>query len=145
MNILSILVDTYFRIMKSINVRSISIVIIVVIILIEILEIFIKPEDIEASFQSRPRKNKAGKSNFLRKLVKLDKKKKDPVTNVKIHRFSKDYDGNYFIVDANKKIKETPIMVTEEKEILGSKSIEINTVLDGNNLYLERIEKSVEE
>lgn len=145
MGILSIIVDNYFRIMESINVRSISVVIIIVIILIEFLEIFIKPEDIEASVRKIPKKNKAEKSNFLRRIVKINKDKKTQPNKEKVNPFNKDNEGNYFVNSIKNSIKEVPIIITDDKEVLGTKTIVINTVLDGNNLYLERIEKTGEE
>ena len=145
MGILSIIVDNYFRIMESINVRSISIVIIVVIILIELLELFIKPEDLEATILKTPKKNKTAKSNFLRRIVKIKDDKKPTSKKEKTNPFNKDNEGNYFVSTIKNNIKEAPIMIPGGKEVLGSKIIEINTVLDGNNLYLERITKKGEE
>jgi len=145
MGILSILVDNYFKIMESLNVRSISVVIIVIIILIEFLELFIKPEDIEATIRKTRKKNKAEKSNFLRRIVKINKDKKTPPKKDKVDSFNKDTEGNYFVSSMNDSIKEAPIMITDEKEVLGTKTVEINTVLDGNKLYLERINKTSEE
>jgi len=145
MDIPSILVDNYFKIIESINVRSISVVIIVVIIFIEFIELFIKPEDIEDSIRKGPKKNKAEKSDFLRKIVKINNDKKTPPKKEKVKPYNKDNESNYFVSSVNNSIKEEPIMITDEKEVLGSKTIEINTVLDGNNLYLERVEKTSEE
>lgn len=145
MGILSIIVDNYFKIMESINVRSISVVIIVLIILIELLEMLIKPEEIGASIHKISKKKKSEKSNFLRRIVNINKEEKTAPNKIKITPFNKDVEGNYFISDVNKIKEETSIIISDEKEVLGSKIININTVLDGNNLYLERIEKTGDE
>ena len=140
MNIISYLIDNYFKIMKSINVRSVSIAIIVLIILIEFLELFIKPEDTEMPHE-KPVKNKEEKSSLLRKMVKLDKKtgeKKDKKS------FEKDEMNNYYKVDNNESDIENSIPINEELEILGSKTIEINTVIDGNRIYMEKKEKIIQ-
>ena len=126
--------------MKSINVRSVSIAIIVLIILIEFLELFIKPENTELPHE-KPSKNKEEKSSLLRKMVKLDKKtgeRKDKKS------FEKDEMNNYYKVDNNESDVEKSIPINEELEILGSKTIEINTVIEGNRLYIEKKEKIIQ-
>ena len=144
MGILSILVDNYFKLMESINVRSISVVIIVVIILIEFLEIFIKPEEIGTSINKISKKNIFEKSNFLKGIVNINNEKKPTPNKIKTTPFNKDVEGNYFVSNVNIIKEEKPIIMSNEKEVLGSKTININTVLDGNNLYLERIENTRE-
>ena len=140
MTIVSTLLNYYFQAMKSINVRSVSIAIIVIIILIEFIELFIKPEDVEPT-RKQPVKNKEEKSSFLRKLVKLDNKERKPEKKKQIKPYKKDELNNYYIKEENKVYNVESLTDAEEAEILGSKIIEINTVIDGNRLYIEKVEK----
>ena len=137
MTIVSTLLNYYFQAMKSINVRSVSIAI---IILIEFIELFIKPEDVEPT-RKQPVKNKEEKSSFLRKLVKLDNKERKPEKKKQIKPYKKDELNNYYIKEENKVYNVESLTDAEEAEILGSKIIEINTVIDGNRLYIEKVEK----
>ena len=140
MSIITYLIDTYFEIMKSVNVRSVSIAIIVLIILIEVLELFIKPEDMETP-QLKPVKNKEEKTNLLKKIIKINKKpeKKEPKKP-----FEKDKLNNYYVPEKIEHVEEKNIPMNEELEVLGSKTIEINTVIEGNRIYMEKKEKIIQ-
>lgn len=138
MSIISTLLDNYFQIMKSINVRRVSITIIVLIILIELIELFIKPEDVEPNRRSF--KNKEEKSSLLRRIVKLVDKERKPEEGEPANVYKKDEFNNYYVKETNK-VHLDKIDVNEEVEILGSRTVEINTVIDENRLYMERIEK----
>ena len=140
MSIIDYLLDTYFEIMKSVNVRSVSIAIIALIILIELIELFIKPEDIEVPMP-KPLKNKEEKTNLLKKIVKLNKKPKK--TEPK-KLFEKDKENNYYVPEKTRPVQEKNIPINEELELLGSKTIEINTVIDGNRIYMEKKEKIIQ-
>ena len=140
MSIITYLIDTYFEIMKSVNVRSVSIAIIVLIILIEVIELFIKPEDMETP-QLKPVKNKEEKTNLLKKIIKINKKpeKKEPKKP-----FEKDILNNYYVPEKIEHVEEKNIPMNEELEVLGSKTIEINTVIEGNRIYMEKKEKIIQ-
>ena len=140
MSIITYLIDTYFEIMKSVNVRSVSIAIIVLIILIEVIELFIKPEDMETP-QLKPVKNKEEKTNLLKKIIKINKKpeKKEPKKP-----FEKDKLNNYYVPEKIEHVEEKNIPMNEELEVLGSKTIEINTVIEGNRIYMEKKEKIIQ-
>jgi len=140
MSIIDYILDNYFEIMKSVNVRSVSIAIIVLIILIEIVELFIKPEDVEVS-QPRPVKNKEEKTNLLKKIVNINKK---PKTTEPKKLFEKDKENNYYVPEKTRPVEEKNIPINEELELLGSKTIEINTVIDGNRIYMEKKEKIIQ-
>ena len=144
MNIIEYLLDNYFKIMKSVNVRSVSIAIIVLIILLEIVELFIKPEDVE-TLQTKPVKNKEQKTNLLKKIVNINKKpkKKEPKKEPK-KLFEKDKENNYYVPEKTRPVEEKNIPINEEAELLGSKTIEINTVIDGNRIYMEKKEKIIQ-
>ena len=140
MNIISYLIDTYFKIMESVNVRSVSIAIIVLIILIEFIELFIKPEEIQTT-QPKVVKNKEEKSNLLKKIVKINKK---PKTKEPKKQFEKDKSNNYYVSEKTRQSEEKKIPINEELEVLGSKTIEINTVIEGNRIYMEKKEKIIQ-
>ena len=139
MSIITYLIDTYFEIMKSVNVRSVSIAIIVLIILIEIVELFIKPED--EIPQTKPVKNKEEKTNLLKKIVNINKKPQKKETK---KLFEKDKENNYYVPEKTRPVEEKNIPINEELELLGSKTIEINTVIDGNRIYMEKKEKIIQ-
>lgn len=140
MNIVTYLIDTYFKLMKSVNVRSVSIAIIVLIILIEFIELFIKPEDMETP-QPKPVKNKEEKTSLLKKIANINKKpeKKEPKK-----LFEKDKLNNYYAPEKIVQVEEKNIPMNEELEVLGSKTIEINTVIEGNRIYMEKKEKIIQ-
>lgn len=140
MSIITYLIDTYFEVMKSVNVRSVSIAIIVLIILIEVIELFITPEDMETP-QLKPVKNKEEKTNLLKKIIKINKKpdKKEPKKP-----FEKDKLNNYYVPEKIEHVEENKIPMNEELEVLGSKTIEINTVIEGNRIYMEKKEKIIQ-
>lgn len=140
MNIIEYLLDNYFEIMKSVNVRSVSIAIIVLIILIEIIELFVKPEDVELP-QPKPVKNKEEKTNLLKKIANINKK---PAKKEAKKLFEKDKQNNYYVPEKTRPVEEKNIPINEEAELLGSKTIEINTVIDGNRIYMEKKEKIIQ-
>lgn len=140
MNIIEYLLDNYFKIMESVNVRSVSIAIIVLIILIEIVELFIKPEDVEVT-PIKPVKNKEEKTNLLKKIVNMNKK---PKKKEEKKLFEKDKENNYYVPEKTRPVEEKNIPINEELELLGSKTIEINTVIDGNRIYMEKKEKIIQ-
>ena len=140
MNIITYLIDNYFKIMKSVNVRSISIAIIVLIILIEIIEVFIKPEE-TAIPQAKTIKNKEEKTNLLKKIVNINKK---PSKKESKKLFQKDKQNNYYTPEKVRPIEENNIPINQELELLGTKTIEINTVIDGNRIYMEKKEKIIQ-
>ena len=140
MSIITYLIDTYFELMKSVNVRSVSIAIIVLIILIEVIELFIKPEDMEIP-ETKPVKNKEEKTNLLKKIIKINKKPKEKETK---KPFEKDKLNNYYVPEKIEHVEEKNIPMNEELEVLGSKTIEINTVIEGNRIYMEKKEKIIQ-
>ncbi|MCW4050845.1 MAG: hypothetical protein NWE89_14025 [Candidatus Bathyarchaeota archaeon] len=147
MDIIASLIELYFNLMDSINVRNISMAIIVVIIIIEFIEFFIKPEDIEQLTELKPIVKSEKKSfvlqikNILGRINKYgtDKqtKQKEPKSSTK--KPVNDIDVNSYSIKNNK--IETKTKTDNKKEIIGSKTITIRTVIDGNYVYLERIEK----
>lgn len=143
MSLISTLMDYYFQLMKSINVRSLSIVIIVIIVLIEFVEMFVKPENIDSPDQNASLIKKEEKSNFLRRMVNIENKEKNKVGGEGKNEYKKDDRNNYYVKENLKNSQNITVSSEEDLEVLGSKVIEINTIIDGNRLYMERREKAV--
>lgn len=140
MDIISTVIDLYFRVMDSLNVRNISVAILVLIIGIEFLEFFAETDEME----------NVGDNRRTRK--KPDIKK--------ILGFGRERKGMLLMAD-EAGVSETPKSVTVSKrptqaqrpslkslgfasedrvEVIGSRTYTIRTVLDGNHIYLEKVE-----
>lgn len=141
MDIISTVIDLYFRVMESLNVRNISIAILVLIIGIEFMEFFAEKDEME---------------NIGEK-IRTRKKKPDIK---KILSFGRERKGMLLMAD-EADVSDTPKSVTvsnrptqaqrprlkalgfapeDRAEVIGSRTYTIRTVLDGNHIYLEKVE-----
>lgn len=141
MYIVSTVIDLYFRVMESLNVRNISIAILVLIIGIEFMEFFAEKDEMENIGEKR-----------------RTRKKKPDIK--KILSFGRERKGMLLMAD-EADVSDTPKSVTvsnrptqaqrprlkamgfaseDRAEVIGSRTYTIRTVLDGNHIYLEKIE-----
>jgi hypothetical protein len=139
MDIISTVIDLYFRVMESLNVRNISIAILVLIIGIEFIEFFTEEETENLGERRRERKKPD-----VKKLLGLSRNRNGVLVMA-------DEKG---VGIAPEGVKETgrstrtrrpgmkALGFTSEAaaEVIGSKTYTIRTVLEGNHVYLERVE-----
>ena len=146
MDIISSIIDLYFSVMDSVNVRNVSIAIIVIIIGIEFIEFFIDPEEAEKVRETNYRAKK--KNRFIKQLFGLDKKRVEAP-----HRNRLDESDRASILNVNSKgasvsgqtsaMPEDSAMLhvgDDGVEVIGSKTFTIRTILDGNHIYMEKVE-----
>lgn len=141
MDIISTVIDLYFRVMESLNVRNISIAILLLIIGIEFMEFFAEKDEMENVGEKR-----------------RTRKKKPDIK--KILSFGRERKGMLLMAD-EADVSDTPKRVTvsnrptqaqrprlkalgfaseDRAEVIGSRTYTIRTVLDGNHIYLEKVE-----
>jgi len=139
MDIVGTVIDLYFRVMESLNVRNVSVAILVLIIGIEFIEFFAE-EETENLGETRRKRRKPD----VKKLIGLSRNR----NGVLVMADEKDVAG------APEGVKETgrstqtrrPSMkalgfaAEEAAEVIGSKTYTIRTVLEGNHVYLEKVE-----
>jgi len=140
MDIVSTVIDLYFRVMESLNVRNISIAILVLIIGIEFIEFFAEKDEMEnVGDKRRPRKKPD-----VKKILGLGRERKgmllmadeadasDTLESVKVSNRP---------TQAQRPSHKAMGFASEDRaEIIGSRTYTIRTVLDGNHIYLEKVE-----
>ncbi len=140
MDIVSTVIDLYFRVMESLNVRNVSVAILVLIIGIEFIEFFAEEDEQEKIGERR----RARKKPDVKKLLGLGRDRK----GVLVMADEKGVSG------APKRAKETGPQTRGRKpslkafgfasedvaEVIGSRTYTIRTVLEGNHIYLEKVE-----
>jgi len=140
MDIVSTVIDLYFRVMESLNVRNISIAILVLIIGIEFIEFFAEKDEMENVGDKRRTRKKPD----VKKILGLGRERKgmllmadeadisDTLESVKVsNRPTKAQRLNH---------KAMGFASEDRAEIIGSRTYTIRTVLDGNHIYLEKVE-----
>lgn len=140
MDIISTVIDLYFRVMESLNVRNISIAILVLIIGIEFLEFFTEKDELDVSERRRPRKKKPD----VKKLLGLSRERNGMLyvaDEAGVNDRSKRVTAANRPTQARRPGPRTLGFASEDKaEVIGSRTYTIRTVLDGNHIYLEKIE-----
>ena len=140
MDIVSTVIDLYFRVMESLNVRNISIAILVLIIGIEFIEFFAEKDEMENVGDKRRTRKKPD----VKKILGLGRERKgmllmadeadasDTLESVKVsNRPTKAQRPSH---------KAMGFASEDRAEIIGSRTYTIRTVLDGNHIYLEKVE-----
>jgi len=139
MDIVGAIIDLYFRVMESLNVRNVSVAILVLIIGIEFIEFFTEEETENLEERKRPRKKPD-----VKKLLGLGRDRK----GVLIMADEKGVSGVPEGVKENGRptrarspsLKSLGFSSEEEAEVIGSRTYTIRTVLEGNHIYLEKVE-----
>jgi hypothetical protein len=145
MDVAATIIELYFALMESINIRNVSIAIIIIIIGIEFIEYYISPdeEDAPETRKKKPAKKKTG-GKLLRRLFGLEGRNKEL-----LERMSEEEPS----VAAPAASASPRPSLREAKEledalpasepgarVLGSRTYTVRTVLDGNYVYLEKID-----
>jgi hypothetical protein len=139
MDIVASVIDLYFRVMESLNVRNISVAILVLIIGIEFIEFFSEEDESEAPGERRRPRKKPDVKKLLglggdRKgvLIMADEKGGGEAREAVEHR------------RPTQPQRPSPKILgfasEEGAEVIGSRTYTIRTVLEGNHIYLEKVE-----
>jgi hypothetical protein len=147
MDLVASIIELYFKLIDSINLRNVSIVIIVIIIGIEFLEYFTDAgEGEEDNVKEKPRKKR--ENTYFKKLFGLAGKKRSVRGELDLNGASnlkkshEDHDP-LPVVDQSyiSKYDEGLSSGKNKVQIIGSKTYTVRTVLDGNYIYLEEVEE----
>lgn len=141
MDIISTVIDLYFRVMESLNVRNISIAILVLIIGIEFMEFFAETDEREnIGDKRRTRKKKPN----IKKILSFGRERKGMLLMADEADVS---DTPKSVTVSNRptqaqrpRLKALGFASEDRAEVIGSRTYTIRTVLDGNHIYLEKVE-----
>jgi hypothetical protein len=141
MDIVSTVIDLYFRVMESLNVRNISIAILVLIIGIEFIEFFAGQDETEnVGDNRRTRKKKPD----VKKILGLGRERKGMLLmadEADVSNTPKSVKVSNRPTQAQRPSHKAMGFTSEDRaEIIGSRTYTIRTVLDGNHIYLEKVE-----
>ena len=140
MDIVSTVIDLYFRVMESLNVRNISIAILVLIIGIEFIEFFAEKDEMENFGDKR----RSRKKPDVEKILGLGRRRKSMLLMADEEGFSdtpKSATATNHVTQSQRPRHKAMGFASEDgAEIIGSRTYTIRTVLDGNHIYLEKVE-----
>jgi len=141
MDIISTVIDLYFRVMESLNVRNISIAILVLIIGIEFMEFFAETDEREnIGDKRRTRKKKPN----IKKILSFGRERKGMLLmadEADVTDTPKSVTVSNRPTQAQRpRLKALGFASEDRAEVIGSRTYTIRTVLDGNHIYLEKVE-----
>jgi hypothetical protein len=147
MDLISSIIELYFNLVDSINLRNISIVIIVIIIGIEFLEFFVDADESEETGvkERKPRKKK--ENTYFKKLFGLEGKKRSVRSGLDKSGPSATTQQEAPAIGRNPtqgylaEYDESLSSGKDKVQVIGSKTYTVRTVLDGNYIYLEELEE----
>jgi hypothetical protein len=138
MGIVGTIIDLYFRVMESLNVRNVSVAILVLIIGIEFIEFFAEEDETESPGERTRRKPD------VKKLLGLGQDRKGVLIMADEKGVSGASEGvkkpRRLTQAKRPSLKSLGFSSEEEAEVIGSRTYTIRTVLDGNHIYLEKVE-----
>lgn len=145
MDLAATIIELYFALMESINIRNVSIAIIIIIIGIEFIEYYISPdedEDTEPRKKKTPKKQVGGK--LVRRLFGLEGRNKELLERMSEEEPSIAAPAASAPPRAGLREAKTMVEALPPSEpgarVLGSRTYTVRTVLDGNYVYLEKID-----
>ncbi len=140
MDIVSTVIDLYFRVMESLNVRNVSIAILVLIIGIEFIEYFSEEDETEEGGERRRTRKKPD----VKKILGLSRDG-NGLLKMADERGVRDAPRSFKTTNRSTQaqrpsVKALGLASEDGSEVIGSRTYTIRTVLDGNHIYLEKIE-----
>jgi len=141
MDLISSIIDIYFKLMEYVNVKNVSILIIVIIIGIEFVEFFSGSEEEEGSESHKKRTGKRVKNKLIRRVFGLESKNKKILERMGVNEAqgsSEEASGR-----SQRPLGELENLLPPpgtEARVIGSKTYTVRTVLDGNYIYMEKVE-----
>jgi hypothetical protein len=140
MDIVSTVIDLYFRVMESVNVRNVSVAILVLIIGIEFIEFFSEGDETESPRERKKTKKKPD----VKKLLGLGQDRRGVLVMADEKGVSgapEDVKEKGRLARARRpSLRSLGFASEEEAEVIGSRTYTIRTVLVGNHIYLEKVE-----
>jgi len=145
MDLIASIIDTYFKLMEYVNVKNVSILIIVIIIGIEFLEFFTGSEGEEGPEGHKKRTGKQVNNKLIRKVFGLESRNKKMLERMGVteeqttQRSPEEANGR-----SQKPVGELENLLPPpgtEARVIGSKTYTVRTVLDGNYIYMEKVEE----
>lgn len=146
MDWVSSIIEIYFKLIDSINLRNVTIVIIVIIIGIEFLEFFADADESEETDVKERKPRKRRDSTYFKKLFGLEGKKRSvrggldktgPSASPSEAPVTAPDPGQGYLADYDEVLSSGKNKV----QVIGSKTYTVRTVLDGNYIYLEEVEE----
>ena len=146
MDLISSIIELYFKLIDSINLRNVSIVIIVIIIGIKFLEFFVDTDEIEETDVKKRKPRKRRDNTYFKKLFGLEGKKKSVRSGLDRGRPSASQPeapatgrnpGQGYLAEYDESLSSG----RDKVQVIGSKTYTVRTVLDGNYIYLEEVEE----
>jgi hypothetical protein len=141
MDIVSTVIDLYFRVMESLNVRNISIAILVLIIGIEFIEFFAEKDETENVGDKR---RTMKKKPDVKKILGLGRERQGMLLmadEAGVNDTPKSVTATNRPTQAQRPSHKALGFASENRaEVIGSRTYTIRTVLDGNHIYLEKVE-----
>jgi hypothetical protein len=141
MDIVATVIDLYFRVMESLNVRNVSVAILVLIIGIEFIEFFAEGDESENLGEGRKKRKKPD----VKKLLGLGRDRNGVLIMAAdekgVGSAPEGVEGNGRQTQARRpSLKALGFASEDGAEVIGSKTYTIRTVLEGNHIYLEKVE-----
>lgn len=146
MDLISSIIELYFKLIDSINLRNVSIVIIVIIIGIKFLEFFVDTDEIEETDVKKRKPRKRRDNTYFKKLFGLEGKKKSvrsgldrggPSASQPEAPATGRNPGQGYLAEYDESLSSG----RDKVQVIGSKTYTVRTVLDGNYIYLEEVEE----
>jgi hypothetical protein len=140
MDIISTVIDLYFRVMESLNVRNVSVAILVLIIGIEFIEFFAEKDEAENVGERR-----RAKKPDVKKMLGLARGRNGVLMvadETGAGDASKSVSASSHPTKTRRpSLKALGFTSEDGAEVIGSRTYTIRTVLDGNHIYLEKVEE----
>jgi len=146
MDLISSIIELYFNLIDSINLRNVSIVIIVIIIGIEFLEFFVDTGEGEETDVKERKPRKRRDNTYFKKLFGLEGKKRGvrsgldksgPGASQPEAPAAGSNPGQGYLAEYDEALS----LGKGNVQVIGSKTYTVRTVLDGNYIYLEEVEE----
>jgi hypothetical protein len=145
MDVVASIIELYFALMESINVRNVSIAIILVIIGIEFIEYYISPDEDDLKETHRKKPGKQGKNKLIRRVFGLEAKNKEMLERVSAEE-PQAMRRQVVAAPLGAGMKEGEGLedvlppAGAGARVIGSRTYTVQTVLDGNYVYLEKLD-----
>ena len=146
MDVISSIIELYFKLIDSINLRNVSIVIIVIIIGIKFLEFFVDTDESEETDVKKRKPRKKKDNTYFKKLFGLEGKKKSvrsgldksgPSASQPEAPTTGRNPGQGYLAEYDEALSSG----RDKVQVIGSKTYTLRTVLDANYIYLEEVEE----
>jgi len=145
MDLISSIIDTYFTLIEYVNVKNVSILIIVIIIGIEFVEFFSGSEGEEGQESQKRKPGRQVNNKLIRKVFGLESRNKKILERMGVTEAQNTQRSSEEAPDRGQRpVRELEYLLPSpgtEAKVIGSKTYTVRTVLDGNYIYMEKVEE----